>query len=241
MARKPVARRAKAGRKTRARAARRRAKVATPGRSAKTSRSKSAKRRAVPKGTVRASGRAKGRVKARATLRRRKPAGLLSTRKRVARKTVGGAPRPPSGVRGVRIKGEMKPRYDEILTPPALAFLADLHRNFEARRQILMRARAERQKRFDAGELPDFLPETKWVRDSAWRIASIPAALICSGVAKSGSPALKLMMSRPCSRRFSAFAVMLTVAEGRIRCRRSASRMLKLRYLKMRTCVRALS
>jgi malate synthase len=149
----------------------------------------------VPKGTVRASGRAKGRVKARATLRRRKPAGLLSTRKRVARKTVGGAPRPPSGVRGVRIKGEMKPRYDEILTPPALAFLADLHRNFEARRQILMRARAERQKRFDAGELPDFLPETKWVRDSAWRIASIPADLLDRRVEITGPVDRKMVIN----------------------------------------------
>ena len=40
-----------------------------------------------------------------------------------------------------------------------------------------MRARAARQKRFDAGELPDFLPETAWMRDSQWTIAPIPADL----------------------------------------------------------------
>lgn len=124
----------------------------------------------MPKGKVRASARAKSRGAA----SRRKSTGLLGRLKRVARKLVGAAATRPSGVRGVKIKAPMRPRYDEILTPPALQFLADLHRNFETRRRDLMKARAEKQKRYDAGELPDFLPETKHIRDGDWKIAKIP-------------------------------------------------------------------
>uniref|UniRef100_A0A060T493 Malate synthase n=1 Tax=Blastobotrys adeninivorans TaxID=409370 RepID=A0A060T493_BLAAD len=53
----------------------------------------------------------------------------------------------------------------KIFTPEALAFLATLHRTFEGRRQELLQARVERQKRIDGGELPDFLPETQHIRD----------------------------------------------------------------------------
>jgi malate synthase len=78
----------------------------------------------------------------------------------------------------VVIAGRMGPRYREILEPGALAFLADLHRQFEPTRQQLLAARAARQKRFDAGELPDFPAETKHIRDDDnWRVAPIPADL----------------------------------------------------------------
>ncbi|MGC1961026.1 MAG: malate synthase A, partial [Pseudolabrys sp.] len=60
----------------------------------------------------------------------------------------------------------------------ALAFLAELHRRFDGKRRDLLAARAERQKRFDAGELPDFPPETRHIRDNdSWRVAPIPADL----------------------------------------------------------------
>ncbi|MEJ2434086.1 MAG: malate synthase A [Pseudolabrys sp.] len=72
----------------------------------------------------------------------------------------------------------MAGRYDDILSAGALAFLADLHRRFDGRRRDLLAARAARQKRFDAGELPDFLPNTEHIRsDAAWRVAPIPADL----------------------------------------------------------------
>lgn len=148
----------------------------------------------MPKGAVRASKRAKKRVKARAP--GRKPAGLLGRLKRVARKIVGGsAAKPPSGVRGVQIKAPLKPRYDEILTAPALSFLADLHRTFDARRKDLLKARIARQKRFDAGELPDFLPETKWVRDGQWKIAPIPADLLDRRVEITGPVDRKMVIN----------------------------------------------
>ena len=62
-------------------------------------------------------------------------------------------------------------------SPDALALVAKLHRAFEARRQELLAARVERTKRLDAGERPDFLPQTKTVRDGNWTIAPIPADL----------------------------------------------------------------
>jgi malate synthase len=66
---------------------------------------------------------------------------------------------------------------DDILTPEALAFVADLHARFDSRRNSLLLARAERQKRFDAGELPDFPADTQGTRDGYWRVGAIPADL----------------------------------------------------------------
>jgi malate synthase len=77
----------------------------------------------------------------------------------------------------VKVTGAIGPRGGEILTPEALAFIEALHANFDARRRELLAARIERQKRFDAGDLPDFLPETKAIRDGDWTIAPTPADL----------------------------------------------------------------
>ena len=78
---------------------------------------------------------------------------------------------------GVAIRGTILPEYRSILTPEALAFLAQLHRNFEGERQRLLELRAARAKRFNKGELPDFLPETRAIREGAWRVAPVPADL----------------------------------------------------------------
>ncbi|MEO8282995.1 MAG: malate synthase A, partial [Pseudarthrobacter sp.] len=68
-------------------------------------------------------------------------------------------------------------RAEEILTPEALAFLAELHVRFAPTRDELLEARgAKRQKVADTGRL-DFLPETQDVRDGDWKVAPAPAAL----------------------------------------------------------------
>jgi len=77
----------------------------------------------------------------------------------------------------IQINGPVEGRAVEILTPEALAFVADLHRRFDARRRELLAARTARQARFDAGELPDFLPETAALRAADWTVAPIPADL----------------------------------------------------------------
>jgi malate synthase len=77
----------------------------------------------------------------------------------------------------IEILGPTEGRAQEILTPEALAFLGDLHRRFDARRRELLAVRQARQARFDAGERPDFLAETRAVREGDWKVAPIPADL----------------------------------------------------------------
>ncbi len=76
---------------------------------------------------------------------------------------------------GVEIHAPVSAEGAEILTHDALALVATLHREFDARRQELLGARAERARRIDAGEeTPDFLPETAHIReDDGWTVAPV--------------------------------------------------------------------
>jgi malate synthase len=74
----------------------------------------------------------------------------------------------------LRIVGPDVMGSETVLTQPALAFLEDLVHTFRDRRDQLLAQRKLRQARFDAGERPRFLPETAHVRESDWRVASIP-------------------------------------------------------------------
>jgi malate synthase len=76
-----------------------------------------------------------------------------------------------------QVSGPLEGRSREILTPAALEFLGELHQRFDLRRRSLLAAREDRQKRFDAGENPDFLSRTKTIREGDWRVAPIPADL----------------------------------------------------------------
>jgi malate synthase len=75
------------------------------------------------------------------------------------------------------ILGPLRGHELEILTPGALAFVAELHRRFDTERRRLLAARQERQERLDAGERPDFLAETRDIRESDWQVAPAPADL----------------------------------------------------------------
>ncbi len=83
----------------------------------------------------------------------------------------------PNVPAGMQVLGRITPEFERILTTDALAFLAKLHRSFDARRLELLERRAQRQKRIDGGELPDFLPETKHIRESEWQVAPVPKDL----------------------------------------------------------------
>ncbi len=76
---------------------------------------------------------------------------------------------------GIEITGKFTPEYAEILTTEALAFVTKLQRKHNGRRKELLQKRVERQVRLDAGELPDFLAETKSIRESDWIVADCPA------------------------------------------------------------------
>src|SRR4051812_49629514 len=78
---------------------------------------------------------------------------------------------------GISIVGPPVDRSAEILTSEALRFVALLHREFDGRRRQLLAARAERWQRLRAGELPDFLPETRDVREGDWRVPEAPPGL----------------------------------------------------------------
>ena len=78
---------------------------------------------------------------------------------------------------GIEITAPVSDAFAEILTPEVLRLVAELHREFNGRRKELLAARMERQARFDAGEWPKFLEETKSVREGDWKVAPIPADL----------------------------------------------------------------
>ncbi|WKB51022.1 malate synthase A [Eleftheria terrae] len=96
---------------------------------------------------------------------------------------------------GMQITGAIEPGFERILTLPALELVAKLHRSFEARRQQLLKARVERAQRLDAGERPDFLPETQAIRDGDWTIAPIPKALECRRVEITGPVERKMVIN----------------------------------------------
>jgi malate synthase len=80
----------------------------------------------------------------------------------------------PQYAPGIEIWGRITPEYAEILTPEAVAFAARLQRAFGGRRAALLARRAARQRDFDAGKLPDFLRETRAIRDADWSCAPVP-------------------------------------------------------------------
>ncbi len=65
----------------------------------------------------------------------------------------------------------------QIVSPAAQEFLQALHRKFNDRRVALLERRAVRQQEIDEGKLPDFLEETRQIRESDWTVAPIPADL----------------------------------------------------------------
>jgi malate synthase len=77
----------------------------------------------------------------------------------------------------IEVQGPAVDRSEEILTPGALTFLGELHHNFSARRDELLRARRTRRERIAAGERPRFLEATEEIRTSDWQVAAAPRDL----------------------------------------------------------------
>jgi malate synthase len=98
-------------------------------------------------------------------------------------------------VSGLEIRGPLSPAHTAILTPEALDFVAGLVRDFAPRRDELLERRRERQRRFDAGERPDFLPETRAVRESDWTVAPLPADLLDRRVEITGPVDRKMIIN----------------------------------------------
>ncbi|MFE9116122.1 malate synthase A [Streptomyces sp. NPDC007172] len=75
------------------------------------------------------------------------------------------------------VDAEPLPRQDEVLTDAALAFVAELHRNFTARRDELLTRRQDRRAEIARTSTLDFRPETAEIRAGDWKVAPAPAAL----------------------------------------------------------------
>lgn len=95
----------------------------------------------------------------------------------------------------IKLIGEFHSQFDRILTPEALDFVASLDEQFQARRQELLQRRVLRQARLDAGEMPSFLPETAEIRQSDWKVASIPADLMDRRVEITGPVDRKMVIN----------------------------------------------
>lgn len=96
---------------------------------------------------------------------------------------------------GLSITGGFRFAYQDILTPQALLFLRALHRQFNARRRALLQARMKRQAALDAGEQPDFLPETADIRNRDWQVAPLPADLLDRRVEITGPVERKMVIN----------------------------------------------
>jgi malate synthase len=89
----------------------------------------------------------------------------------------------------------MRPEYEQILTPEALAFVEELVLSVRDRVDAQLKARAERQKRFDSNERPDFLPETKGIREGNWRVAPLPHDILDRRVEITGPVDRKMIIN----------------------------------------------
>jgi malate synthase len=96
---------------------------------------------------------------------------------------------------GIAIKGEMRTGYDKVLSPEALDFVVELERRFGPERRRLLARRAELQQKLDQGWRPDFLPETRKVRDSDWTVAPIPKDLLDRRVEITGPVDRKMVIN----------------------------------------------
>src|SRR5829696_7568296 len=97
---------------------------------------------------------------------------------------------------GVTVLGERVSGSEEVLTPDALAFVADLHRSFGPVRDALLERRAERQSEIDGGRRLGLLPHTAAVRaDPNWRVAEAPPDLADRRVEITGPAEPKMIIN----------------------------------------------
>lgn len=96
---------------------------------------------------------------------------------------------------GIELKGHVNDAVRSILTPPALALVAELQRALGGRRLAALAHRVERQAELDAGAALDFLTSTAAIRQGGWRIAPLPADLADRRVEITGPPERKMVIN----------------------------------------------
>ncbi len=96
----------------------------------------------------------------------------------------------------ITVRGDMKPRYDEILTDDALDFLGALHRKFCSERHDRLEERMVARNRVEAGRDLRFLPETAAIReDDSWSVAGAGPGLVDRRVEITGPTDAKMTIN----------------------------------------------
>jgi malate synthase len=95
----------------------------------------------------------------------------------------------------VEVVGPLGPGYEQILTAEAKALVGELVGSFYERVESLLSRRVEAQAAYDGGELPDFLPETRELRESAWTVAPLPNDLLDRRVEITGPVDRKMIIN----------------------------------------------
>ena len=95
----------------------------------------------------------------------------------------------------LELLGPIEHGFDEILTPDAVEFVAELQRRFGPSRRKLLEARAERRGRLSAGEMLDFLPATRELREADWQVEPVPDDLRQRWVEITGPTDRKLVIN----------------------------------------------
>ncbi|WP_373499903.1 malate synthase A [Desulfococcus sp.] len=101
----------------------------------------------------------------------------------------------PRVVPGSHFTAEDHPQRDRVLTPEALAFIGALHEQFASEVQALLARREHVQARISGGALPDFLAETRAVRDADWRVRELPRDLTDRRVEITGPTERKMVIN----------------------------------------------
>lgn len=95
----------------------------------------------------------------------------------------------------LNIVGRDIPGQEVIFTEGAVALLESLCREFADEVPVLLAKRKDKQARIDKGALPDFLPETRAIRDGAWQIRGIPDDLLDRRVEITGPVERKMVIN----------------------------------------------
>jgi len=104
-------------------------------------------------------------------------------------------PQPASMPEGVELRAPIPTSCQAILTPEALGFVRLLEHRFRFRRAQLLARRESLKNSLDRGWRPDFLPETRAIRDSAWTVAPVPAELLDRRVEITGPVDRKMVVN----------------------------------------------
>jgi len=98
-------------------------------------------------------------------------------------------------VTGIEVKGRITPEVKEILTPDAIQFISKLHELFNPRRIELLNKREKRQQEIDSGIMPNFLEETRSIREGHWIVAPLSVDLLDRRVEITGPVERKMIIN----------------------------------------------